>query len=177
MKSKSMVEWSSSEVPARRSSRNCGLQRRAWDYLLRANPDEHDPTRPGQTSASSSPSTWGQKSKLLKSSSAKSSSDSLKSNVSSTSHKALLSQPVNDSLKALAVDRKRAQKNLSANLDHLLKKPRHSASVFQSAKNNSVSATATSVPSHSAVTYKFTENGLVHSKDESVPDVSFLSYR
>lgn len=176
MKSKSMVEWSTSKVcPARRSSRNFGVQRRAWHHLLRANPDEHDPVSAGQTSAASSPGReqTSQRTRSLKSGSVKSSSNSVKSDLSSNSHKASLSQHTKVSRKVLAFERKRSQKELTADQVELSKKARHS-SASHPVKENSVSA---AVPSQSGTMYRFTETGLVHSEHDPAPDLSFISYR
>jgi len=180
VKSKSMVEWSTSEVvPSRRSSRNFGVQRRAWHHLLRANPDEHDPTRTGQTSSASSPGReqTGQRTRLIKSYSMKSSNDSMKSDVSSVSRTISLSQQARGSIKGLVSDRKRTHKKLTAEQVQSSKKPCHS-SISRPVKENSVSAVPARVPSKSGITYRFTENGLVHSEDEpAASDLSFLSYR
>jgi len=180
VKSKSMVEWSSSEVlPSRRSSRNFGVQRRAWHHLLRANPDEHDPTRIGQTSTASSPGReqTGQRTRLTKSYSMKSCNDSIKSDVSSMSHKAPLSQQMRGSLRGLVSDRKRTHKKLTTDQVQSSKKPCHS-SIYRPAKENSASSVPATVPSQCGITYRFTENGLVQSGDEpAAPDLSFLSYR
>lgn len=180
MKSKSMVEWSMSEVvPSRRSSRNFGVQRRAWHHLLRANPDEHEPTRTGQSSTASSPGRdqTGQKTRLTKSYSMKSSNDSVKSDVSSMSCKASLSQQVRGSLKGLVSDRKRTHKKLTTDQVLSSKKPCHS-SIYLPAKESSTSSVPATVPSQSGITYRFTENGLVPSEEEpAAPDLSCLSYR
>jgi len=176
-----MVEWSSADVvPSRRSSRNFGTQRRAWHHLLRANPDEHDPTSVEQTSTESPPcgEQTGQKSRLPKSSSMKGSSDSVKSEVSSTSRKVPLSQHarVSDSHKGMTFDRKRLHKKSTADVVESSKKPRH-ASIPRHTAESSVSAAASAVSSQSGITYRFTENGLVHNEQETAPDLSFLSYR
>jgi len=179
VKSKSMVEWSTSEVvPSRRSSRNFGLQRRAWHHLLRANPDEHDPVTSGQTSTASSPGReqTGQRTKLFKSSSMKSSSDSLKSDVSGSPQKASFSQRARVSATNLPIDRKRTQKELTTDQVKLSKKLRHSSTTHP-VKENSVTTVSAPVPSQSGITYTFTENGLVHSNHDPAPDLSFLSYR
>ena len=173
MKSKSMVEWSTSEVlPARRSSRNFSVQRRAWHHLLRANPDEHDPV----TSTASSPAREqsSQMTRLFKSCSMRSSSDSVKSD--SFSRKDSLSQHVRVSQKGLTFDRKRTQKEPSTDQVQLSKKPRHS-SLSDHMKENTVSTVAAAVPSEAGLMYRFTENGLVHSGDDAAADWSFLSYR
>ena len=172
-----MVEWSSAAVvPSRRSSRNFGVKRRKWHHLLRANPDEHDTTRPGgHTSTASSPGREhaGQQTRLTKLCPVKSSSDSAKSDVCSTatSHKASPSQA---SQKGLMLDRKRTHKKVASALVPSSKKPRHSTIPCPTKHNSDV---ATVVPAQSGLTYRFTENGLVSSAHEAAPDLSCLSYR
>jgi len=180
VKSKSMVEWSTSDVlPSRRSSRNFGVQRRAWHHLLRANPDEHDPTRAGQNSTESSPGRehTGQRTRLSKSCVLKSAaSDSVESDISSTSQKPSVGHHARVSQKGLVFDRKRSHKKLTADLAQSSKKPRYS-SVSRLVKENAATSAAAAVPSQSGITYRFTDNGLVHSEHEPAPDLSFLSYR
>ena len=177
VKSKSMVEWSTSEVvPSRRSSRNFGVKRRAWHHLLRANPDEYDPTMTGQNSTASSPSKEQAhpRNKLPKSCSAKIFDDSLKSDLSSVSHEASLSQPTKLSQKGVVFDRKRSHKKLSTDPVESSKKACLTSVSRPVKQEDSVSST---MPSHAGITYRFTENGLVHSDHEPPADLSFLSYR
>jgi len=179
VKSQSMVEWSTSDaVPSRRSSRNFGVQRRAWHHLLRANPDEHDPLKVQQTSSLSSPGKQQpvQRIRLPKSNSMKTASDSLKSDVSSSSCKVALSQHAGTAQKGLVFDRKRSHRKFAADLVQSSKKPRHLCTLHP-AKESSVSVVDPAIPSQSGVTYRFTENGLVHREHEPSPDLSFLSYR
>jgi len=179
VKSRSMVEWSTSEVvPSRRSSRNFGVQRRAWHHLLRANPDEHDPVRAQQTSSVFSPGKQqaGQRMRLPKSNLLKGASDSLKSDASGTSCKAALSQHVRTAPKGLAFHGKRSHTKLAIDLVHSSKKP-HRLCTPHPTKESSVSSVPSTMPSQSGVTYRFTENGLVHHEHEPLPDLSFLSYR
>ena len=179
MKSRSMVEWSTSDSgPSRRSSRNSGIQRRVWRHLLRANPDEHDPLRTREESPSfPGRQQSGQRIRLPKANSMKSASDSAKSDVSSMSCKTMLSQQTGTvSQKGLSSDGKRSHKKFAADLVQSSKKPCHSCT-SDPVEESPVSAAVLTIPSNSGVSYKFTENGLVHHDHEPSPDLSFLSYR
>jgi len=180
VKSRSMVEWGTSEGgPSRRSSRNFGVQRRAWHHLLRANPDEHDPLKARGTSALSSPSrqTSGPRTRLPKSNSMKSVGDSVKSDIASASSKAAVPQHARTAPKVSAFDgSKRSHKKLAANPVQPSKKPCHLLPSHP-ASESPVTAEAATMPLQSAVTYTFTENGLVPDDRQPSPELSFLSYR
>jgi len=179
VKSRSMVEWGTLDAaPSRRSSRNFGVQRRAWHHLLRANPDEHDPLTEQETASVSSPSRQQtvQRTKLPKSSSVKSASDLLKSDAPSASCKAAVSRHVRTAQKGLVFHGKRPHKKFAASLVQSSKKPCQLYTPH-SAEESSVSAVASTILSQSGVSYRITENGLVHREHQPSPDLSFLSYR